>query len=767
MTYRLFFFLIVFSISGGVPAQKVGLVLSGGAAKGLAHVGVLKALEEHQVPIDVVAGTSMGGIVGGLYASGFRAVEIEKIVKSPEFQKWVSGGLEDDLHYYYSKTENSPSWITVQLSLDSTLHTQLNTSLANDLSLNFILAEYLAQPSAAAGYDFDQLVLPFRAVASEIFTQQEVVLSKGCLNNALRATLSVPIFYKPIKIDGKYLFDGGLYNNFPVDVAVDAFQPDIIIGVNVSTQLFEEYPYEKDSRLINNLLYYMLLDKADPKKVPEEGVYIAPNLDGYTGLDFRKVDALIDSGYVQAMRLMPEILRKIERKEDVEHTQQVRENFRNTFVPLHFSGISFHGFNSRQRKYLNRVLGFTKTDSTLSLAQVKRGFFQLTSERYFSNIYPNFLLDGTGQSYLLELHRRPQNNLSLDIGGVIASRNISQIYLGIDHYHFDNYLLNTTAHFYSGNFYKSLQVRSRLHVPSFRVFYIEPELTINSWDYLSTSDFFLRDISPSFVQRTDRKTGLNIGFPLGNRFKIEGNIARVNNQDRYANHGSVLSTDTLDWLNTNGNRFGMTISRNNLNRKQFATQGSNFYLHGIYFDINERHVAGSTSVLEKGSISRNQHKWLQLKLTLEQYFTYGRWSYGYLAEALLSNQPVFTNYYGSLVAAPGFQPIYESRTQFLANFRSFNYVGGGARTVYSLKPTIDFRLEGYVFKAFEALVEGSNQQPLYGELLSKARFAGSSSLVLHSPIGPLALGLNYYQDRNPWSLMIHLGYILFHKTSME
>jgi NTE family protein len=764
---RIFLLSILVGGFGLSHAQKVGLVLSGGAAKGLAHVGVLKALEENNIPVDVIVGTSMGGIIGGMYASGFSALEIEQLVKSAEFQQWVSGRVNDKLYYYYSKKDDNPSWITVQLSLDSTLHTNLNTSLANDLSLNFILAEYLAPPSAAAQYDFDHLMKPFRAVASEIFTQQEVILKSGSLNNALRATLSVPVFYKPIKIDGKYLFDGGLYNNFPVDVAQRDFSPDVIIGVNVSAQLFEEYPYDKDSRLINNLLYYMLLDKADPKKVPENGVYIAPQMEGYTGLDFRKVDALIDSGYVQTLRQMPEIKEKIDRRESAEEARVAREKFTSSFRPLEFSGIEFHGFNSRQKKYLTRVLGFKGLSDPLPIEELKRGFFQLTSEKYFSNIYPNFILNEAGDAYLLELHRRPQNNLNLDIGGAIASRNISQIFLGIDHYHFDNYLLNNTANFYSGNFYKSIQVRSRWHVPSFKVFYIEPEFTLNNWDYLNTSDFFLRDISPSFVQRTDRKTGVNLGFPLGNRFKIEGSISHINNFDRFANTRQVLSTDTLDWLKLQGTKVGLNISRNNLNKKQFANGGNLFYLHAYYFDIAERHRAGSTSIIEEGTLTGNQHQWLQLKLNIEQYFKNNRWSYGYLIESVFSNQPVFTNYYASLVSAPAFSPIYESRTRFLPNFRSFNYVGGGLRAIYSLHPTFDIRCEGYAFKSLDGITEGANQSPVYGNLLGPTRLAASGTLVFHSPVGPLAFGVNYYDDSNPWSVMVHLGYILFNKSSME
>jgi NTE family protein len=252
-----------------VYGQKVGVVFSGGAAKGLAHVGVLKALEEHEIPIDYIVGTSMGGIIGGCYAAGMSPIQIEQMVLSDQFRRWINGLPEKGYNYYYHRSAETPQFLKVNLALDSTLNFQLNTSIANDVSLNFALAEKMAQASAISGNNFDSLFVPFRVVTADIFTQQEVILSSGSLSDAARATQSVPFFYNPIRVNGKYLFDGGVYNNFPVDVAQNEFKPDVIIGVNVSSKVFEEYPFENDEKLISQSLIYMLLDKSDPSQIPE------------------------------------------------------------------------------------------------------------------------------------------------------------------------------------------------------------------------------------------------------------------------------------------------------------------------------------------------------------------------------------------------------------------------------------------------------------------------------------------------------------------
>ncbi len=276
-------------------SQKVGLVLSGGGAKGIAHVGVLKALEENEIPIDYITGTSMGGIIGGCYAAGMSPNQIEEIVLSKEFLEWVTGKLESGHNYYFNRDDDNAAFLRLNLSLDSTFSVLFNTSLASDLSLNFALAEKFAQPSAIAHDNFDSLFVPLRVVASDIFTQTALSLGSGSLSDAIRATQTVPFFYSPIRIDGKYLFDGGVYNNFPGDIMQQTFNPEVIIGSNVSSKVFEEYPFGKDDKLIARSLLYMFLDKSDPSDIPEGGVYIQPDLTNYTSFDFARAQALIDS----------------------------------------------------------------------------------------------------------------------------------------------------------------------------------------------------------------------------------------------------------------------------------------------------------------------------------------------------------------------------------------------------------------------------------------------------------------------------------------
>jgi len=397
----------LYSFTAVAQSQKIGLVFSGGGAKGLAHVGVLKALEENEIPIDYAVGTSMGGIIAGCYAAGMSPAEIEEMMLSPDFSRWIGGQLEEGYNYYYNKNDDHPSFLKLNLSLDSSFNVLLNSTIANDLSLNFALAEKLAQPSAIAKNNFDSLFVPLRVVAADIFTQTEVVLKKAALGEALRATQTVPFFYNPIRIEGKYLFDGGVYNNFPVDVAQKEFKPDVIIGCNVSSKVYDKYPYGEDEKLISRSLLYLLLDKSDPSKVPATGVYIQPDLKDYSAFDFAKVKAIIDSGYAQTIRQMKEIKQKVALRRTCESVAEARNRFRNRTSPLITHKIQFINFNSKQQRYLNRF--FKGGRRPLYFSDIKSGYFRLVSDDYFKNVYPSFIYDSASRGFDFQLSRRPQN----------------------------------------------------------------------------------------------------------------------------------------------------------------------------------------------------------------------------------------------------------------------------------------------------------------------------------------------------------------------
>jgi NTE family protein len=746
-------------------AQKVALVLSGGGAKGIAHVGVLKALEENEIPIDYIVGTSMGGIVGGAYAAGMSPDKIESLILSDAFMRWIMGVAEKGHNFHYYGHEVTPGFLRLNLSLDSANALQFYQSIANDASLNFALTELMAQASAISKNNFDSLFVPLRVVTADIFSQSQVILARGSLSEALRATQTVPYFYTPIRINGKYLFDGGIYNNFPVDVAQETFNPDVVIGSNVSSKVYKEYPYNEDDKLISRSFLYMLLDKSDPSVVPDSGVYIQPDLNGYTALDFVQAKALIDSGYIQTLRQIDEIKTKIRARQTCDEVAEKRNAFNNRSVPFVFSGVTFRGFNSNQQRYIRRIFNI-RTGESMSLAYLKKGYFNLVSEPYFSNVFPTIQFSSERERFMLQLAKRPQKNFQVDFGGVMASRNISNLYLGLNYYYFNRSLTHAYLGAQVGSFYKSVAADARIDYPFLGRFYVQPEAVYNEWDYVEGIDLLQR-ITPTVLKRFDRSVGINMGWPISLGIKSTVSVKGFSNLDKYSNEKKFSSLDTLDELRTRGFITGFELTSNNLNRKQYASSGRSLYLGVHHFSVKENYLPGTTSFHESPFIKN--HQWFRLRGTVEQYFSKGWYRTGLYADAVFSNQPFFRNYFGTIINAPAFTPLQDSRTLILENFRSFNYAAFGLRNVFILRQRLlDFRLEGYLFKPIEYIQQNGNQEAYTNTEITTVFFTGTAGLVYHSPLGPVSLSANYYDDaENRFGILFHVGYLLFNKHSLE
>ncbi|PKP17091.1 MAG: patatin, partial [Bacteroidetes bacterium HGW-Bacteroidetes-21] len=310
---HLFVLICIFSLSFTLSAQKIGLVLSGGGAKGLAHIGLIKVLEENNIPIDYIAGTSMGAIVAAMYASGMSADEMVAIVTGSDFQNWALGNVSEEYKYQFLKREEDASWLDLNFNLDSGFKPQIPTGMIPTHSMDFAFMEYFAPPSAAAGYDFDSLFVPFRCVASDVNLREAVIFSEGDLGSAVRASMAAPFYFSPVVIKGKLLFDGGIYNNFPVDVLIKDFNPDYIIGCNVS---HNSTPASEENPLLQ--LENMIVAPTDYSVPPEKGVLIEPDIQGIKFADFSKAWEIIDRGYQESLNNIDEIKANVHRCVSVE-----------------------------------------------------------------------------------------------------------------------------------------------------------------------------------------------------------------------------------------------------------------------------------------------------------------------------------------------------------------------------------------------------------------------------------------------------------------
>ncbi|MDF2487744.1 MAG: rane protein [Pseudomonas sp.] len=281
---------------------KVGLVLSGGAARGLAHIGVLKALEEQGVRIDAIAGTSMGAVVGGLYASGYKVEELEQLALEIDWQQALSDAPPRRDVPFRRKQDDRDFLVKQKLSFrdDGSLGLPLGVIQGQNLAL--LLESKLAH--TADTRDFDQLPIPFRAVATDIASGEKVVFRRGHLPQVIRASMSIPAVFAPVELDGRLLVDGGMVDNIPLDV-VREMGVDVAIVVDIGTPLRNRKQLATVVDVLNQSITLMTRRNSEEQlaAVRPDDILIQPPLASYGSTDFGSAREMIEAGY-RATRIL-------------------------------------------------------------------------------------------------------------------------------------------------------------------------------------------------------------------------------------------------------------------------------------------------------------------------------------------------------------------------------------------------------------------------------------------------------------------------------
>ena len=302
-----------------VGHPRVGLALSGGGAKGAAHIGVLKYLVEQGVPIDYISGTSMGSIVGGLYAIGYTADQLDSLISNLDWSQYITGGLDRRYRSASSRMERSAYLLSVPFNLgtfDSNITEARRrgngfiaslpgsfmggnniTNLFNNLSLGY-------QDSM----DFNDFPIPFACVATDVISGEEVVMRSGRFPTAIRASMAIPGVFSPVELGGKVLIDGGMTNNFPVDVCQD-MGADYVIGVEVSDAMATDASQLRSLPQIFNQLISVTVQAKSARNRGGCKIYLHPDISGFGTMSFNKsaIDSLVRRGYECAKEHAAEI----------------------------------------------------------------------------------------------------------------------------------------------------------------------------------------------------------------------------------------------------------------------------------------------------------------------------------------------------------------------------------------------------------------------------------------------------------------------------
>lgn len=702
----------------------------------------------------------MGALVGGLYAAGYSPQEIEDLFLSQQFRDWAEGKVDSKYEYYLREKRENPSMITFKVEIDTLLETTLPTNLVSPTAVDYGLMKYLAPSTAMADNNFDQLFIPFRCVASDIIAKKPVVLKEGDLAKAVRASMAYPFYLSPITYDDKLLFDGGLYNNFPADVLYTEFKPQFVIGSNVSSNFA---PPDEDN--IVSQIKAIISDNTDYTIAHENSILIEPEASEFSLFDFDKNAELIEIGYQATLKKIPEIQKRIEDRTTKQDIAEKRKKYREKLPDLIFENVDITGLTEGQSKYIRNSMRI-KNDS-VSAEKLESQYIKISSDDKIKSLYPTATYNKETNKFTLNLKAKKDKDLFVSFGGVFSSRPINEAYIGLQYNILGGTAFSLLANTYFGKLHNSVSAGFRLDFPFKIPFYWKTTYTIDGWDYFKSRTTFFEDTKPSFLVQEDNYFRSELGFPVAFKGKvvIDGTAGELEN--KYYQTKQFLSIDTTDLTRFRNLSTGIRFERNTLDLKQYPTQGS-FLSFGFKFIRGmEFNKPGSTSIIKDEFDTILD--WVQFKATYTKYFLRNsRVNFGIFGEGVYSNQPFFNNYTASILSAPAFQPISESKTLFQENFRAHSYFALGLKNVNQIFKNTQLRFEGYLFQPFKEIKADNLNKAHYGKEWQVQQFIFSAALVYNTPLGPIALNANFYDKFDePWSFLFHFGYLIYNRKSLE
>ncbi len=759
-------------MTSSVFSQRVGLVLSGGGAKGVAHVGLIKALEENGIPIDYITGTSIGAIVGGMYAMGYSPDEMMKLISSKEFLMWQSGQVEDDYVYYFKKPESTPEFVRFKVGITDSATIMPNIlpkSLINPIQLNFAYMKMFSPATAACQGNFDNLFVPFRCVASDVYNKKAIVFKDGDLGDAVRASMTFPFVFTPIKIDSIPIYDGGIYDNFPIRPMKQDFAPDFIIGSVVANQ--RDVTKIKENDLVKQL-ENMIMQKTDYRVRERDGIVIKFQLQDVSLLDFDKANAIYQIGYERGLQYVDSIRERVSRSVPEEEVELRRIIYRSELPELVFKDIHVKGATKNQQEYVEHAIH--KNNDEFSLEEFKTAYFKLLADSKISEIIPHAVYNPVTNYFDLNLNVIMDENIVVAFGGNISSMNSNQGYLGVGYQSLNKYAINYNLDGHFGFSYNAAMLSGRIDLPIRQLpMYMRLMGVYSNRKYYNSENLFYENDVLAFIRQNEVFAKLRIGFPFLMKGKAEISLGYGNLRDYYYQSNNVDFADIgFDRSSYNLGVGTFRIEQNSLNYKQYATEGSNQYLLAQLVVGRENYTSAPIPTPEGGSLTTHEekdHSWMQMKGYIRRYYTVSpKFNYGLHLEGVISGKNFFNNYTSTIIQAPAFTPTLHSMTVFNEKLRANQYLAGGVIPIWKINRLFHLRTELYGFIPFNEIKRGPNNKAYEGEFLQDIEYIGEASLVCQLPFMSISVfGNKYSYPKDNWNFGLNIGFLFFSPKLIE
>lgn len=749
--------LIFIAYTSSAFSQKIALVLSGGGAKAFAHIGVIRALEENEIPIDYISANSIGSVIGGLYASGYSPDEIQSLLANPELYAFKQGETKNE---YLTFQVDGPdaAILRIPFSVEKKFQVRIPYNVYNIQEIDYMLLEAFAKPAAAAGYDFDSLMIPFRCVAADIDSSRLLVMQDGNLTKAIRASMTFPFFIRPIKRKNKLLFDGGMYDNFPVDAAEESFSPDFTIG----SKAVNNYLSPDEDDLVSQLTN-MLMKKADFTIDSTQGFLIEVKSGDENIFNFEDIEMYIDSGYAAAIRSIPELKKRISQVQSSSAIKAKRNAFEAKQQKLQIGEVIVKDVTKKQEVYFQKSFRIKKGDENTE--DYKEQYRRLLANENVRSVYPSLYFNDTTSKFDMTLDISEVAPFMLQFGGYISSTGVNQGFVSFRYRHLGRTSKSIEVGSYFGTFYNSIWLDGKWEVQGKFPLLLRAKLLASRKNYFTSSHYFFEDKSPAFVIIDENFFDFSVCTPVGLSHALKIGASNLNLNTIYYQDNYFTRSDTADQSNFYFFNPYLEFSRDNLNRKQFASKGSLFYAGFNYYLGNEHVLPGST-----GSGEEEYYQdldFLVLSIRYEQYFKlFKPLTLGATANFAFSNKPLLGNYVSSLLLASSYEPISLMESMFLENYRAYSYGAFGAKFIFEFLKVLDVRFEGNYFVPYQKIQQGDEDYSVtLSTPFSHQYILGSAQVIYHSPIGPISVSVNYFErPGDKFSFYLGIGYLIFNKS---
>lgn len=719
--------------------QSVGLVLSGGGAKGIAHIGLIQALEDNDIPIDYITGTSMGAIVGGLYACGYTPAEMMELINSDYFGYLSSGKADPAFTYYFSKGSPSPQMFAMSVGgRDSTARSKIFNpqSLISPMPMSFGFMQIFSAYGAQCDGNFDRLFVPFRCVASDVAQKRKKVMGAGDLGESIRASMSFPLIFQATEIDGQVLYDGGIYDNFPVGVMQTEFAPSVIIGSDVSAP--SDGPANSYFQQLD-----LLVSRAQSYEVPPEtGIKVRIDVSNFGLLDWDRADAIYRAGYSRGIEMMDSIKARIPTRADSTARRLRRAVFKSGTPALRFDSVNVEGATKRQNEYIKYLFHPAKGTDTIGIDRARLAFYRALSSGKMSYLRPRAHVNNDSAGlFTLDLKALVKSNFSVGAGAYITSSNNSYLYLRGGYSSLSFSSVSTDIEAWIGQSYMAGALTGRLDIASALPSALVLNAVASRRKYYEDEELFFRDNEPAFVTAHEYFAKLAWAMAAGRRGCVDIGLG-----------GGKLRNTFYSPGHEGGYREGRHHVDFALGQAYAAYRSStldniNYPLSGSSLNASFAAVLGKATCGQAGADGRGTDKhmaWLQLDAHWRNYISLGRhWVLGTEARALLSNRPLPGSYEASVSSAPAYSPTPASTNTFNPAFRANSFLAATVVPVYKFNSSLSARFSASVFAPLRGIREGDGGTARFGRCFDSTEFFGELNLVYALPFGNIAGYCNY------------------------